>query len=188
MAGKVTRNDARVRQLAGTTSDQLWSDQGRTTALWTEIAEAFYPVALPGLRSRVSGTLRGAGGRHEPLRATNYPQELLKKGAAGFSVHLTSPARKWFELTMALPILDSAQEHQLEESLELLTEATREVFAASGIYQQLDKLYEHLLTFGTACLLLLPDPRANGYKLINATTLRFGTYALGIGADVPNQR
>lgn len=183
MAGKVTRNDARVRQLAGTTSDQLWSDQGRSTALWTEIAEALYPVALPGLRSRVSGTLRGAGGRHEPIRATNYPQEFLKKGAAGFSVHLTSPARKWFELTTALPILDSAQEHQTEESLELLTEATREVFAASGIYQQLDKLYEHLLAFGTACLLLLPDPNATGYKLINATTLRFGTYALGIGAD-----
>lgn len=182
MAG-VTRDDARVRRIAGGTSDRLWSDQGRTTRLWQEIAEALYPIALPGLRNRVSGTFRGAGSRREPIRATNWPQEQLKKGAAGFSVHLTSPARKWFELTAALPLMDATQEHTLDESLEMLTEATREVFSSSGIYQQLDKLYEHLMAFGTGCLLLLPNPRALGYNLIQATTLRFGTYALGIGAD-----
>lgn len=179
----VTRDDAAVRKIAAGTSDRLWSDQGRTTRLWTEIAETLYPIALPGLKSRVSGMLRSAGTRREPIRATNWPQEQLKKGAAGFSVHLTSPARKWFELTTARPLADMTQEHELDESLELLTDAVREVFSASGIYQELDKLYEHLMAFGTACLLLLPNPRALGYNLIKATTLRFGTYALGIGAD-----
>lgn len=183
MARRVTRDDARLRKIAGGTSDQLWNDQGRTTRLWLEIAEALYPVAIQGLKSRVSGTVRSAGTRREPIRPTNYPQEFLKKGAAGFSIHLTSPARKWFELAPSIPLMDASREHDLDESLEVLTEATREVFSASGIYQQLDKLYEHLLAFGTACMIVLPNPRASGYNLVSASTLRFGTYALGIGAD-----
>ena len=179
----VTANDALVRKIASGTSDELWNDQGRTPRLWIEIAEALYPIALPGLRDRVSGTRSEAGTRHEPIRPTNWPQEQLKKGAAGFATHLTSPARKWFELSAALPLLNADVEHRLEVALEQLTEATREVFATSGIYQQLDKLYEHLMAFGTGCLLLLPNPNASGYNLINASTLRFGTYALGIGAE-----
>lgn len=182
MAG-VTANDALVRKIASGTSDQLWNDQGRTPSLWIEIAEAMYPVALPGLRNRVSGTRESAGIRHEPIRPTNWAQEQLKKGAAGFSIHLTSPARKWFELSAAMPLLNADAEHQLESALEYLTEATREVFSTSGIYNQLDKLYEHLMAFGTGCMLILPDPNASGYRLVKASTLRFGTYALGIGAD-----
>lgn len=178
---KLTTDDARVRQTAAAVSDRLWTERAAHLRQWIAVAEAMYPVALPGLMDARSKANQGV---LEPVRSTNYVQEQLKKGASGFSVHMTSAARKWFEIASALPAQTSSpQQDGLDKGLEVLTDAVREVFAASGIYAQLDKLYEHLLAFGTGCMLVLPERRASGYRLVRAVTLRFGTYALGIGAD-----
>lgn len=178
---KLTTDDARVRQTAAAVSDRLWTERAAHLRQWIAVAEAMYPVALPGLMDARSKANQGV---LEPVRSTNYVQEQLKKGASGFSVHMTSAARKWFEIASALPAQTSSpQQDGLDKGLEVLTDAVREVFAASGIYAQLDKLYEHLLAFGTGCMLVLPVRRASGYRLVRAVTLRFGTYALGIGAD-----
>lgn len=178
---KLTTDDARVRQTASAVSDRLWTERAAHLRQWIAVAEAMYPVALPGLMDARSKANQGV---REPVRSTNYVQEQLKKGASGFSVHMTSAARKWFEIASALPAQTSSpQQDGLDKGLEVLTDAVREVFAASGIYAQLDKLYEHLLAFGTGCMLVLPERRASGYRLVRAVTLRFGTYALGIGAD-----
>ena len=175
----LTRDDNQVRKLCAATSDELWSQQSPRVGQWREIAEEMYPVAMPGLQSTISGVNQH---HEERLRATNAAQTILKKGAAGFSIHLTSPARPWFELGPALRIEDDNARDAADKALETLTDGCRAIFEASGIYNQLDKMYEHLLAFGTACMLCFPKAGI-GYDRIRATTLRFGTYALGVDAD-----
>jgi hypothetical protein len=175
---KVTRNDKEVRQIASRVSTDLWGQFDAKQYL--AIAKEIYPIAVDGIANNVSSSDQK---RDTHIRATNAAQELLKQGATGFSVNLTSPAREWFELGSALTIEDVYAKHDLDRGLETLTGAIREVFEVCGIYRELDKAYEHLLAFGTACMLILPNQTGTGFKYINATTLRFGTYALGIGAD-----
>lgn len=172
----VTRDDKEVRKIVSRVSKDLWADFDAKQYL--PIAKEIYPIAEDGIASQVASSNRN----EQHLRCTNAAQELLKQGATGFSVNLTSPAREWFELGHALTIEDVYAKHDLDKGLETLTGAIREVFEVCGIYRELDKAYEHLLAFGTACMLILPSD-GKGFKFLKATTLRFGTYALGIGAD-----
>jgi hypothetical protein len=172
----ITRDDKAVRKASVRVSNDLWS--AFTPSDYLAIAKEIYPIGVDGLLRNVAG----ADTTREHLRCTNAAQELLKQGATGFSVNLTSPAREWFELGSALTVEDAITKHDMDCGLETLTGAVREVFEVCGIYRELDKAYEHLLAFGTACMLVLPADGV-GFNYLKATTLRFGTYALGIGAD-----
>lgn len=175
MSATLTKNDEDVFKACKRVSDDLWSKF--ESSRYIPIAEEFYPIAIDGLRARSS---RPRVHKNDgPIRASNFAQECLKKGATGFSVNLTSPAREWFSLGHALRMRDSATEHILMKDLEQLTRAVREVFEECGFYHELDKLYEHLLCFGTGCMLVVPAD-GDGFKYLRPTTLRFGTYALGI--------
>jgi hypothetical protein len=157
----------------------LWTLRDSANDRWDEIAEALYPIARAGIANGVSAS--EAGIKRETLRATNFAQEMLKRGASGFAEHLTNPARPWFELGPTLRLQDSV-DHGVKVGLEELSKGMREVFEASGVYNQVNKLYEHLVAFGTGCMLVFGSTKG-GYHLVDATTLRFGTYALGIDAD-----
>lgn len=180
MTAQLTQNDELVYKACKRVSDDLWSQFNASRYL--SIAEEFYPLAIDGLRSQTS---RGFVDKdHEPIRASNFAQECLKKGATGFSVNLTSPAREWFTLGHALRLRDVATEHVLMKDLEQLTRAVREVFESCGFYRELDKLYEHLVCFGTGCLLVVPsNEQVEDFNFLRPTTLRFGTYALGIDSN-----
>lgn len=175
--GAVTKDDKMVFRACKRTSDDLWNNFHAERYL--AVAQEMYPIAVDGLRR---GVASNDNRDFTALRSTNAAQELLKQGATGFSVNLTSPAREWFELGHALTLDNISQKHGLEKGLENLTAGVREVFETCGVYRELDKAYEHLLAFGTACILVLPTEGA-GFNFLKATTLRFGTYALGIGAD-----
>lgn len=176
---RLTRDDERVVAICSGRSDELWRDASTRQNEWLDIAKEMYPIAVPGLEAGVSGQVFR---EDNYIRSTNYAQTLAKKGAAGFAVNLTSPARQWFELSSTMRMERSAQ-HSVNSALEMLTDAVRQVFSASGIYNQLNKLYEHMIVFGTGCMLVFPRQDPIGFNLVRATTLRFGTYALGIGAE-----
>lgn len=174
-----TKDDKTVRMLCEATAQELWSIRDSASERWDEIANCLYPIARGGVLNGVSTSVVDL--KREHLRATNKAQELLKKGASGFAMHLTNPARPWFELGPTLR-LDQGVAHNVSVALEELGKGMREVFEVSGIYNQLNKLYEHLVCFGTGCMLVFESGKP-GYHVVDATTLRFGTFALGIDAD-----
>lgn len=179
MARPFTRDDKMVRMLCESTAQELWTIRDSASDRWLEIANELYPIARSGVANGVSSSRVDL--KRERLRATNRPQELLKKGASGFAMHLTNPARPWFELGPSLRLAADVA-HGVNVGLEELSKGMRQVFEVSGIYAQLNKLYEHLICFGTGCMLVF-ESNKGGYHIVDATTLRFGTYALGIDAD-----
>lgn len=179
---------SKIRSHADRVCSALWADRARHEKKWREIAAYFFPAALPGLADGVSD-YRGGHAEVDDVppeaQASRYPQELLRKGAAGFAVNLTSPAREWFRFAAfggAAPTPDDRWAADAR-ALEILSAAVRRVCDSCGIYNALNKLYEHLLAFGTGCLFLSPRRDAAGARLVDATLLRFGTYALGVGED-----
>ena len=69
--------------------------------------------------------------------------------------------------------------HEQRKLLDNMTEATRWTFSRSNAYPMLHRLYKQLLSFGFGFMLVTKDER----RIARCTTLRIGTYALGVGDD-----
>lgn len=184
-ADAVARDWCKVEKHAREVAGRMWTAYSERLTVWQDVADVFYPVGLPGLRSGFSDERLAVVPESSSALATRYPQEVMRKGASGFSINLTSPAKPWFRLTAGVDVSGGDRDGRAKatRALDALTRAERIVLDVSGVYQALNKLYEHLLTFGTACLLVMPSRNPSGYRFVDATTLRFGTFALGIGAD-----
>lgn len=75
--------------------------------------------------------------------------------SAGMMAGVTSPARPWFRLTTPDP--DLSNRFAVRAWLDDVVQRMQRVFAKSNLYRALHQAYEELSTFGTACMLVLPD-------------------------------
>jgi hypothetical protein len=75
--------------------------------------------------------------------------------SAGMMAGVTSPARPWFRLTTPDP--DLSEFYPVRAWLDNVVDRMQRVFARSNVYRALHQAYEELSTFGTACVLVLPD-------------------------------
>jgi hypothetical protein len=75
--------------------------------------------------------------------------------AAGMMAGMSSPARKWFNLS--LTDRDLTEFHPVKEWLAEAADIMRDLFARSNTYRVLHGLYEEMGAFGTACSYVFPD-------------------------------
>ncbi|MDF1565791.1 MAG: portal protein [Deltaproteobacteria bacterium] len=136
-------------------------------AVWRALSEQLSPHRFkdgmdddPAARSRWAAIIN------------NTPVLALRTLAAGMMTGITSPARRWFRLTVADPKLG-----RLTSVREFLYEVERrmeEVFARSNIYNVLFEIYEDLGSLGPAVLVIDEDEE----DVIRAYSLLAGTYCL----------
>lgn len=92
--------------------------------------------------------------------------------SAGMMAGVTSPARPWFNLTTPDPSLSGY--YPVRRWLDEVVERMQRVFAKSNVYRALHQAYEELSTFGTACMLVLPDFN----NVIHCYSVTAGEYSL----------
>ena len=90
--------------------------------------------------------------------------------AAGLMSYGTSPARPWHRNAVSDPKL--AGSFEVQSWLDDVTKLQRLVLSKSNVYRVLPMLYEHLIVYGTAAALCLPDPD----DVVRLTPLAPGTY------------
>lgn len=163
-----------VRRRCSKVATRLFDDFDRKRrAILTDVAREFYPLGVAGLAKGAEDLSDECPYDEDHRLLTAMPLEALRKGACGFHGNLTPDdgERPWFRFVDRRSGVSGA------EHLDRLTLAVARVMheAQNALY----KLYEHLLCFGFACMLMTRDER----RVIRATTLRVGTYAMGVGAD-----
>ncbi len=148
--------------------------------LLLDVAREFYPAAIPGLQKGVEEMADGYQHDDDHRMLTTIPMDCMRRGAAGFHGNLTSPTTPWFRFKLPdFMVPDGETTHEQRQLLDSLTQATRWTFSRSNAYPMLHRLYKHLLTCGFGCMIVTADEQ----RIARATTLRIGTYALGVGED-----
>lgn len=158
---------------------KLFDAFDKRKSLLLDVAREFYPVAIPGLARGVEEMADGYVHDDDHRMLTLSPMDCMKRGAAGFHGNLTSPTTPWFRFKLPDFMVDGEPTHDQRQLLDNITNATRWTFSRSNAYPMLDRLYKHLLTFGFGCMLVTADKD----RIAHCTTLRIGTYALGVGDD-----
>lgn len=171
-----------VRQHLDKTTRRMFDILERKKDLFTQIAREFLPSAVPGLTKGADDLSEGVGLDDKHPHYTTFPQQQLRKGAAGFHTNLTSPARPWFRFRpksygVNADLIDGSS--RVNRAMDDATAAVEWLMTDTNCYSQCNKFYRHWLAFGTAAMLVLPDENT----IAKTITLRPGTFALDIGAD-----
>lgn len=162
------------------TESKLFSVFEKRKQLLLDVAREIYPAAIPGLARGVDEMADGYAHDDDHRMLTTSPMDSMKRGAAGFHGNLTSPATPWFRFKLPDFMLENGETtHEQRKLLDNMTEATRWTFSRSNAYPMLHRLYKQLLSFGFGFMLVTADKG----RIARCTTLRIGTYALGVGDD-----
>lgn len=158
----------------------LFDEFEKRKSLLLDVAREFYPAAIPGLSNGADEMADGYRHDDDHRMLTLSPKDSMERGAAGFHGNLTSPTTPWFRLRLPDFLVDEeGPTHEQRQLLDNVTAATRWTFSRSNAYPMLNRLYRHLLTFGFGCMLVTADKA----RIARCSTLRIGTYALGVGED-----
>jgi hypothetical protein len=143
------------------------------------VATEFYPLGKAGWERGVE-SLADKGYHDDDHRMlTTIPLMTARKAAAGMLQNLTSKGQPWFYLSVPKVLKDGlSRERKL--ALEKLTEGARYLMAKSNVYSAIYRLFMHYLVNGFGCMLISAADESTG-DIIEAYTLRPGTYALDIG-------
>ena len=143
------------------------------------VATEFYPLGKAGWEKGVE-SLADKGYHDDDHRVlTTLPIMTARKAAAGMLQNLTSKGQPWFYLSVPKVLRDGiSRERKL--ALEKLTEGARYLMARSNVYSAIYRLFMHYLVNGFGCMLIAAAEEDSG-EIIEAYTLRPGTYALDIG-------
>ena len=159
---------------------QLFDAFEKRKQLLLDVAREFYPAAVPGLTKGVEEMADGYQHDNDHRMLTTVPMDCMRRGAAGFHGNLTSPTTPWFRFKLPdFMVADGQTTHEQRKLLDNITQATRWTFSRSNAYPMLNRMYKQLLTFGFSCAVVTADKA----RIARMTTLRVGTYALGVGDD-----
>jgi hypothetical protein len=139
---------------------------------WRDIASYVLPQAarfMPG-DTRANDTRRGQS--QMDLILNNAAGHSLETGSAGMASSLTNPARPWFRITTADPML--AESYSVRGYCFQVERLVQWVFARSNIHGVLVSLYRNAMAFGTAPMWIDEDEK----EVIRAYTLPIGQFAL----------
>lgn len=175
----IRRSEATVRPMV----DEFDAIKGELK----EIAKHVYPLGKRGLDAEVEDLAHRAEEVKQDEIVDTVPLSALRKGAAGFLVNLMNPAQKWVHLEPS-SLRGSDDDGDGEVSggagsrsamIEKLERIVKDSMAKSGSYRDFKRMFEHLLAFGFACVIVREDKRF----IARAECLRVGTYSFGCGAD-----
>ncbi len=153
--------------------DALKNERASWMPVWKELGAYLAPT-----RGFFDGQTPNQGRRidHKTLLDSD-PCLAVEVLCAGMMSGLTSPARSWFDLSLApeeLMELPGAREWVFDVKKRL-----EEVFAKSNVYGVLHGFYEEIAVFGTAAFLLEEDRE----KGIYCRPFTIGEYCLGCNAQ-----
>ena len=152
--------------------DELKNEQSSWLPVWKELSaylaptRGFFDVQQPNNGRRID---------HKTLLDSN-PCLAVEVLAAGMMSGLTSPARSWFDLSLAPAEL--ANEPGAREWVFDVKKCMEDVFAKSNVYGVLHGFYQEISVFGTAAFLVEADPK----KGIFCRPFTVGEYCLGTDA------
>lgn len=101
----------------------------------------------------------------------------VRTARSGLMAGVTSPARPWFRLTTSDP--EMMKYRTVKEYMETVERIMRDIFAQSNLYQVLPHTYGELATFGTACVLTMP----NFNDVVRFFPITVGQYVLATNED-----
>ena len=158
---------------------QRFTDMKNEVANWTPVWKDISKYIVP-TRGFFEGMLPN-GSRKIDHRTvlSGHPDNAVTTAAAGITSGLTSPSRPWFKLGLPRRYAPLMENKAVKNWLEDSTNVIMDVFAQSNIYKMLHNMYEELLSFGTACSIIVDDSE----DIIRAKTLTCGEYFLDIGPD-----
>lgn len=146
---------------------QLKQERTSWIAHWREISDYLLPRS-----GRFFVEDRNRGERKHNNIYDSTGTMALRILAAGMMSNMTSPARPWFRLTTSSPDLNESQE--VKTWLADVERVMQMVFNKSNTYRALHTMYEELGAYGTACAIVLPDPKG----VIHFHVLTAGEYAI----------
>lgn len=100
-----------------------------------------------------------------------------RTATAGMHGGMTSPARPWFRLT--LQDEDFAKHKTVRPWMDEVQRRMRNLFSRSNFYQMIHRLYDELITFGTAVMFEHEDDRTG----VTFNTLTFGEYCIDVNEN-----
>ncbi len=136
---------------------------------WRDISDYIQPR-----RSRFFVTDANKGDRRNRNIIDSTATQCSETLEAGMMSGLTSPSRRWFDLT--LPDKDLAQYGPVKEWLYKESLATSAMFSQSNIYQELPSVYGDCGDFATGCILIEEDFD----KVMRALCIPIGSYMLAM--------
>ena len=177
----------RIRNAAVKLKTPMWNDFERIRPELTEIAKAYYPLAVDGLTRAVQDM-------HSPHMFEDEDRDYdlslagrraFKIGVSGFYVNMFSPARRnWRFVAKPTQFATGGDaDEQSAKDLDALTEASRYIMYHSKTYREVNTIIKHLLAFGFGCLLVRPESereRKIRGKYLFSQCLRMGTYAMAV--------
>ena len=173
------RNYETIVKHSRTTSERMFRRLSSIREDMLAVATEFYPLGKAGWEKGVE-SLADKGYHDDDHRVlTTLPIMTARKAAAGMLQNLTSKGQPWFYLSVPKVLRDGiSRERKL--ALEKLTEGARYLMARSNVYSAIYRLFMHYLVNGFGCMLIAAAEEDSG-EIIEAYTLRPGTYALDIG-------
>ena len=169
--GKSSGDPAHNRQLRDQINRRLVGlkhERNLRDTLYRDLSDQLSPFS-----GRWDDDQRGHGGTQQIDYSHIYDATgiiAVAQTAAGLMSYGTSPARPWHRNTVSDPKL--AQSFEVQAWLDDVTKLQRMVLSKSNVYRVLPMLYEHLIVYGTAAALCLPDPQ----DVVRLTPLAPGTY------------
>lgn len=137
--------------------DALKKDRAVWVSTWKQLATYLAPT-----RGMFEGEIPNSGRRidHKTLLDSSASLAVNTLGA-GLMSGLTSPSRRWFDLTFCPPALSKLP--GAGQWLENTKKAIESALAQSNLYCVLQSMYEELAVFGTAAFLVEETPSGKIY-------------------------
>ena len=145
------------------------------------VSEEFYPLGAAGWAKSVESLADRSYHDDEHRVLTTVPIMTARKASAGMLQNLTSKGQPWYYLSVPKAFQNGLSREQ-KLALEKVTEGSRYLMARSNTYSASYRLFKHYLVYGFGCMLVTAADEESG-NIIDAYTLRPGTYALGIGRN-----
>jgi hypothetical protein len=146
---------------------QLDNERQSWVTHWRELSDFILPR-----RSRFLASDRNRGERRSKNIIDGTATDSAIVLQSGLMSGVTSPARLWFELATADPVMMKVA--SVRRWLADVTEVLRGIFEKSNLYNALPTLYGDMGVFGTGVMLVLDDDR----DVIRCYTLPVGSYWL----------
>lgn len=147
--------------------NRLWTERSSWDDHWRDLSRYILPRRL---RFNYSDANEGTK-RHQYI-VNNVATRALRVLASGMMAGITSPARRWFRLTV--PDLGLGARRDVRVWLDEVERRIFEVFARSNVYNALAIMYADLGCYGTTAITLERDLD----DVIRAQVWPIGSYAL----------
>ncbi len=146
---------------------ELWNERSTWDPHYQELSNYIHPRALRLHKSR-----RNKGTKQNQFIKNSQATRASRILASGMHAGNTPPSRPWFKLGAFEP--EASSSHQVRNYLGDVRDILLELYARTNVYNAFPRMYRHLGDFGTACMLVLEDPR----DIFRCHVLSPGTYAL----------